>query len=302
MSNLDFLKESKATILKKVAKNQTNDLNLIEQIEKILIAKRGYVFKMPKAGEPVIALMSGGLDTISVIGILLEKYQVAVYPLFINRQLPHGSKIKKSIEFFNQYFQNKYPTLYHKPFEIKMELPPKEVKSSILKAENDITKRQNRKGVPLQPIFYANYASYYAKHLEETVGIKPRTIVGAWLYANSDWYAYESLTSLRSIMLNLCIVDDDYSWQFTSLPMEKNLGYYFDKDFLVKAGHEIKLPLEKTWTCYLGLSHQCGACPPCWTRKVAFKKSRVKDKTIYLVDQESQLHKLKNQIKKLLGY
>jgi 7-cyano-7-deazaguanine synthase in queuosine biosynthesis len=268
-------------ILQRIRSNPINDMGLITNIETQLMKKRGYVFKMPSPQKPIIVLMSGGLDTTVVLSLLLSEYNVSVYPLFINRHLPHERKIRESIEYFDNYFMDHYPRVYHHSFEMSLTLPPAEVKQILLLKENDVVKYKNRKGVPLQPSFYAHYAMYYAKYLEETEGIKVRTIIGGWLPSNSEWYAYESFLSLRSIMLDMCCVDNDFSWQFSSLPMEKELGFYFDKDVLVKLGNTLHVPLEKTWTCFQGKHIQCGECPPCFTRRSAFQKANIIDKTTY---------------------
>lgn len=286
---------------KKIAGNPMNDMPVINNIEKILIHKRGYVFTMPPKGSPVIALMSGGLDTTIVINMLLRDYNLEVYPLFINRKLPHEKKVKQSIRFFSQYFRARYSRRFHEIFEMRLSSPPEEVKRILLQRENDVVKGQNRKGIPLQPSLYAHYGVYYAKYLEEMGSGKIRTIVGGWLPSNSEWYGYESFQSLRSIMFNLCCVDGDFSWQFTSLPMERELGYYFDKDTLVKMGNSARLPLEKTWTCYKGESIHCGTCPPCETRMRAFAAAHVKDKTAY-GDGVGAGQKIKNYIKKIIQW
>lgn len=292
-------KLSRKEINKKIAINRINDTAVINRIEKILIHKRGFVFKMPKKGSAVIVLMSGGLDTTVVASILLEEYGLQIYPLFINRKLPHEKNIKKSLTFFSDLFRRQYPGKFHDIFEMKFTIPPAEVKDVILSKENDIIKYQNRKGVPLQPSFYANYGVYYAKYLEEVSGIKVRTIVGAWLPSNSEWYGYESFQSLRATMVNLCCMDDDYSWQFTSLPMERDLGYFFDKDELVRVGTKHRLPLEKTWTCYKGERLHCGTCPPCSTRIKAFHSAGVHDNTSY-GDGLTEAERIKKYIKMIL--
>lgn len=273
--------ESQRTIRKKISANRINDLQLLDRLEKTLTELRGNIFRMPKEGTPVVAFMSGGLDTTVMLNMLLEQYKLDVYPLFINRRLPHEKKIKQSIQFFTRYFINKYPKRFHSPFEICLSIPPTELKSVLLQHENDIIRDQIRKGVSLQPSLYAHYAIFYAKYLEESVGIRPRTIFGAWLPSNSEWYGYESIVALRSIMLNLCCLDNDFAWQFTSLPMEKELGFYFDKDILIKIGAALHITLEKTWTCYRGGRIHCGACPPCGVRMESFQKAGVSDLTRY---------------------
>lgn len=299
--NVKAHKSDSVTIHKRIAGNPVNDIAVIGGIEKMLIRKRGYVFKMPKKGSPVIVLMSGGLDTTVVIGMLLRGFTADVYPLFINRQLPHEKKVKESIRYFSQYFRKMYPRRFHEVFEMQLSSPPKEVSHILLQKENDIIMHQIRKGVPLQPSLYAHYGVYYAKYLEEVEHVKIRTIIGGWLPSNSEWYGYESFQSLRSIMFNICCVDNDFSWQFTSLPMEKAIGFYFDKDMLVKIGSGMHLPLEKTWTCYRGGRIHCGTCPPCATRMRAFAAAGVADVTKY-GDGVTVNQKIKNHIKKIIRW
>lgn len=286
-------------IWRRIKSNTVNDVDTIKHIEHFLMLKRGYVFKMPRPGQPVIAFMSGGLDTTVVISILLKYYGVKVYPIFVNRGLPHDLGIRKSIKYFSNYFKKKYPKLFNQPFEVKVSVPAIEFREVLSSHENDLIKNEVRKGIPLQPSMYAIQALHYAKYLQETSGIKIRTIIGAWLPSNSKWYGYESLTALRSVMFNLCATDNDFAWQFTSLPMEKQIGFYFDKDVLVKIGNMQKLNLDKTWTCFQGKKYQCGDCPPCGTRRDAFKNAGVRDITRY-EDGLTAIQRLKRNLKKFI--
>jgi len=281
LNNFEFHQRDASLLLNKVLANKVNDRKVILSLENLLKSKRGFVFKMPKPGTPVVALMSGGLDTTVVIAMLLAYFKLQVYPLVIDRKLPHSKKTQDIIKIFVKYFSNKYPELFHDPFVIGSQIPPLEVNQLICQHENDRQRGKLRQGIPLQPAIYANFAVQYAKYLELKLGVKARSIFGGWLPSNSEWYAYESFQSLRSIMVNLCLVTNDFSWQFTSLPMEKDLGFYFDKAELVKIGTNLGLPLELTWTCYKAGDFQCGTCPPCWNRKSAFKTAKINDPTPY---------------------
>ena len=50
---------------------------------------------------------------------------------------------------------------------------------------------------------------------------------------------------------------------------------------IVKIGHQLNVPWEKTWTCYKGLEKHCGNCPTCIERREAFYLANVKDPTKY---------------------
>lgn len=302
MNEKILLLKKRGVIDKEIKNNFINDIGLINTIEKYLVKKRGYVFKMPKPYEPIIALMSGGLDTTVVISILLEKYKLNVYPLFIRRDAINQKYVNEAVSFFSDYFKNKYPKLFHDPFEMNLSIPPKEIKRILELRENDIIKDPIRKGIPLQPSFYAQYAMYYSKYLEDTINVKARTIIGAWLPSNSEWYGYESFTSLRSVMFSLCCADNDFSWQFTSLPMERELNFYFEKDTLIKYGNFLKIPLEKTRSCCNPFRFHCGTCPPCGVRQDGFSRSGVTDLTTYRNKILTPIQKIRRSGKKILRF
>lgn len=49
------------------------------------------------------------------------------------------------------------------------------------------------------------------------------------------------------------------------------------KAFVVKTGIELKVPFEKTWSCYEGGNVPCGKCGTCIDRKNAFSENGIKD-------------------------
>jgi len=54
------------------------------------------------------------------------------------------------------------------------------------------------------------------------------------------------------------------------------------KTEIVKRGAELKVPFEKTWSCYRGGGKlHCGTCGTCTERKEAFRDAGVKDPTEY---------------------
>lgn len=50
---------------------------------------------------------------------------------------------------------------------------------------------------------------------------------------------------------------------------------------IVRYGHKINVPFEKTWSCYKGLEYHCGKCGTCVERREAFTLAEVKDPTTY---------------------
>jgi 7-cyano-7-deazaguanine synthase len=106
-----------------------------------------------------------------------------------------------------------------------------------------------------------------------------------------------SLTAIRSSNLNVCLNEGDFSWQITSLAIEKNIGFYLNKEELIPLVIKSKVPLEKTWSCYQSGKTQCGECFTCWGRRNGFKLAGVKDKTNYY--NQSLIYRVKNKIRRI---
>ncbi len=50
---------------------------------------------------------------------------------------------------------------------------------------------------------------------------------------------------------------------------------------VVKAGLELHVPYEKTWSCYEGHEHACGRCGTCLDRQMAFRANNIEDPIVY---------------------
>ena len=53
------------------------------------------------------------------------------------------------------------------------------------------------------------------------------------------------------------------------------------KTDIVKLGDELKVPFERTWSCYKGGALHCGTCGTCVERREAFVQADVMDPTVY---------------------
>lgn len=53
------------------------------------------------------------------------------------------------------------------------------------------------------------------------------------------------------------------------------------KTDIVKLGHELHVPFERTWSCYKGGALHCGTCGTCFERREAFTLAQVADPTVY---------------------
>ena len=267
------------------------DLPTLSSIEKNLKSKRGHVFKMPKKNTPVILLLSGGLDTTIIWDILLSKYELNVYPLFIRRGQIRMPLEEKAVNDFANFYKKTYPHLFHTPLKVTTAIPPLEIRWDITKhADYPITQKPTSSlGLPLYSSELFNTAVQYAYYLQFNKNILIRDIFCGFMPSDGTLYRYETLTSIRSNNYNICNLTGDFSWQLSSLALEKELGFIFEKETLVEWAYAHNLPVELSNSCIKFSYYQCGKCGFCLLRKKSFLSAGITDKTIYLVDMSPQI-------------
>lgn len=271
--------------IEKILKSrELEDLEMLRQVENGLKNQRGYVFRMPEPGESVILLFSGGLDTTIIAAILMEEFKLKIYPVFTRRGHPYQKAEEKAADYFTKYFQKRYPGQFHDPIKIFTSFPPMEIRWAYEKVENKPIAKGSKQ--IWGDYFYSNllctYAAQCAYFLQITKKLHLRTIFTAYMKSDGEGKIDMTLTTMRGTMLGICLVTHDFDWQITSLPLEKELGFFYDKDYFIKWAVEHNLPLEKTRSsCRSKSDIHCGECLLCNIRKEAFRKARISDKTIY---------------------
>lgn len=284
---MNFPIKNKEEIENLIRSRSKEKIKLLKDLEKCLFNIRGYIFKMPKPGTPVVVGMSGGADTTTTTAILMHEFGLVVYPFFINRGQRVYKYEKESVEFFSELFSKKYGKLFHRPIEISVPIPASEIK-------NDLTnKLRHGVGHPMRNSIIAEYGVQYAYSLENK-GVHARDIFCSVVSSDGNYMYHSTLTALRSQMLHIVTDMGDPEWQITSIAIEKELGFYFDKDVLVKWAHEHKLPLEKTRTCVESGEIHCGICECCYDRKRSFEEAGIPDRTKYEDARPSDLLKSKS--------
>jgi 7-cyano-7-deazaguanine synthase len=53
------------------------------------------------------------------------------------------------------------------------------------------------------------------------------------------------------------------------------------KSEIILLGSNLKVPFEKTWSCYFGKEKACGRCDSCLLRLKGFKEAKIKDPLLY---------------------
>jgi len=275
------LKMVNSNVINHKVMKQKEDLVLLSEVDEIFKKRRGYIVQVPKPNESVITSLSGGLDSVSNIAILLEELKVQVYPFFIARGQDNYRWEKKAVLFYDKFFSRKYPGLYHKCLEIKIDIPSKAYKKDLIttKCLDDDPLIRKRASYPARnPIIFLTGLEY--GYSLQHKNIFARTIFAA---THTEDSAYHScLTSLRCQNLVMCQITNDWSLQFTSIPLEREFGNYYSKARMLRFAHECGIPLEYTRSCTSGSKIQCGICTmACKDRRLAFRKAGVEDKTKY---------------------
>lgn len=294
-------------------KRKLEDIKKIQTFEKLLKDERGYVFKMPKRGSNVILMASGGLDSMTAWGILMKEYGLNVYPITFDRGEKRRKNELNAFKYFDKIYKERFPKNYRKylhldvgqdQISIKIEDGVKNLQEETIlnNFRDDLMLFNPSLGVfTILPFFARSYAMY----LNATKGLKINTIFCAVTANDGELVDHQTLTSLRSIMCNMCVSIKDYSWQFSSICLEPEIGSFMRKSDLVKWAYKNNLPLEKSWSCYHAKKYQCGGsdCITCGARREAYLEAKIKDKTIYksLEDQEILIKKVKRISRKYLS-
>ncbi len=293
---------SKKTFTDKLEQRPFEDLENIKVIENFFKKKRGYVFRMPKPGTSVIVLVSGGLDSIITWGILLEKYHLETYPLFIHRGTKRSKKEEAAALFFAEYYAKKYPKLSHPLMKFSTKPSPTEIVDAIKDYKNYFHPQRlleliksgqtmisnSTDSYPLLPFFNCFYCLSYSDYLYDRYLKRITTFFTGIMAGDGTVVPSQSFTSVRNAMLAACSAAANYKIQYSALAIEKELGFWFEKSDYIKIGSKLKIPLEKTWSCYQAGKYQCGdQCLACQSRRFEFAKARAKDKTIYSSNQKT---------------
>jgi len=264
-----------------IKKKSNEDLLLLKTFNNLFKIKRGYIIKMPKPGESVVACLSGGQDSVANIGILLKEFKLNVYPFFINRGQSNYKYEKKSVDYFNKFYKSKFPKLYHNSKEIAVNTPGVEYKDLLRKT------KKMADGVPLiSSICYpARGPIVFLTGMEYGYSLRAKGININNLFASnmsSDPAFHCSQTWVRLMNVLFCQILNDWSWQFISIPIETEFGNYYDKDVFLKWSYENGIPIHKARTCVKSFDLECGACSACRFRRKGYSEAGIKDPTKYM--------------------
>lgn len=260
-------------IRERVAKAQRNYTKDLTAVEQILTNERGYVSKVPN-NEPVVVLMSGGLDSIIMVDKIIEDWNVTVHPLYIRRNSTSQKHEEKAFDFFVNFYQKKFGDNFKDPKKIKYEIPPRNMKEGFPKAMRLTV------GHPLRNSTMQNLAVMYAVSLQGS-GINAKTIFSGSVYEDNTEPEL-GLLSLRTQTLNTCVNLADWEWQITSPLTDPYLADRpIAKTDLIEYAIRKFIPLERTRSCFSSEKYADGTCNACKKRLMAFEHLKIKDPARY---------------------
>lgn len=274
-------------------KKTLNNLNMLFK------KQRGYEFKMPKPGESVILILSGGLDSTMLWFHLLHTYKLRVFPVYFTSPLTNKNNIPgeyASISFFFRFFKKRYPrqveSIKYIPTDLSFSLTSHRNMKILINnwrvlAENAQYDKNTRSG----SVYLIDYPTRYARFLlsayEYGLSLQAQKVDATTVFfgvvPNDAVLGREpTLTILRSLNLYLCLLLGDWKWQVTG-PVDKKNQFYYPKEKSIQIARKHRIPLHRTWSCARQFPLHCGMCNACRYRQASFKSSHMPDKTQYLI-------------------
>ncbi len=290
-------------------KKTFEEKTLLKKINQIITLIKKKPFQMPKKNTPVILLASGGFDSVIFWFYLIKKYQLKIYPLYLNNG---NFSQKQAVKYYANYFKKKYP---NNSFDLKI-FPNrlsflsfkkllKKINTNFIPKEliiANITKKTNKKKYfnffinnPLRFFYYNLFAFEYGLSLLFTKGITINTIFSGVVSDDRLISRESTLTTLRSINLSCMLIFGYDKWQFQA-PIDKDNNFFLSKTDLLNFALKNDFDFSKTWSCDNNYLFHCGVCPSCQGRKFIFEINQIKDPTFYL---PFWLKKLKDNLEKL---
>lgn len=227
-----------------------------------------------------LVLSSGGVDSTTCVGIAVDRFgkeNVSTVSVFYGQK--HSKELecaKKVAEFYNV-----------KHYELDLSGILKYSNCSLLSHsteevelgsyEDQISRKENGMVSTYVPFRNGLMLSSVAAL---AVSIYPDEKVHIYLGAHADdaaGNAYADTSKEFTDAMYKAIDVGTYNMVKVEAPLVN-----MNKAEVVKAGLELGVPYELTWSCYLGGDKACGLCGTCIDRLRAFEENRVKDPIDYM--------------------
>jgi hypothetical protein len=174
-------------------KDNFENQSVLSALENILIAKKGVVFRMPKPGQSVLLLVSGGIDSICLWYLLLKKYQLNVYPVYFLNKLSRRPGQINAIKYYSFFFQQKFPSLFH---------PIKYINIKILFSYN----KTNLKQFSQNLCFLTSNMVYFKDKKKYKISVITHPLRLGYFLVNAEEYCFQLQASGIKIILFFAVL------------------------------------------------------------------------------------------------
>lgn len=278
-----------ATFDAHMRKRPFEDVEAIRAVEGYFRKTRGYVFAMPKRGAPVILLLSGGMDSSVVWHMLMEQYNLDVYPLFVDSGKWSGAANAVSKTF--RWMRKTHGDRARTPYTIRQQYFPPELENPIKRGKMDPTEllasydrslgRFNLTSLHGTNMFTTAAALIYMQSLRLRYRIAADTIFCGVTAEDGLYVQSQTFTFLRVAMLFLSRFYGNAGLQYASPLLEREMGTYLTKADYLPWAAAAGFPLASTYSCSNAGRRQCGVCMTCAARRHAFYVTNIPDTSPY---------------------
>jgi len=214
-----------------------------------------------KTGNPSVVLLSGGLDSATVL-YFCHKIGEDITPIFFNYDQVTLSKENECVY--------KLCKLLAIPTIVYIEIQTDFLKASTLALNRETalvdTSKPLTTFVPGRNIIFLAHAGAYAKmHNIERVYIGTNEVdLPSKIPDCYDTFLHNMEWALRNGL--------DHDWLRIYRPLQ-----HMSKTSIIEFGQSLGVPWELTWSCHFNTEKPCGNCDHCITRAKAFEEAEIID-------------------------
>lgn len=223
--------------------------------------------------KKAVCLVSGGIDS-CVSAFMAKKEGFTIYALTIN----YGQRHKKEIESAKK-IANFLKVKKHIILDINLSkfggssLVDKSKTPEKNRDLKDIGKNIPSTYVPARNTVFLALALAYAEAIDANAVFIGATATDYSGYPDCRAEFIEAFQKLSDIATKKGIEKKPIKIVTPLLSLKKSQ--------IIKKGFEIRAPLDKTWSCYMGGKKACGRCDSCLLRLKGFKEIGAKDPIEY---------------------
>lgn len=221
---------------------------------------------LPQPGQPVVLLLSGGLDSAVTLAWLVEEQAARVYPLFVRRGQRAQHEEERAARAVHRAVRRRARGDLEDLCVLSVSNPPRPLRPAFA---------GRPAGIPMREAILAATGVQYAASLAPD---PVRTVLFAEPYeASGPAYPHTSTVAFRTQTLLARVHMADGSWTVAS-PFNDVVERRKTKADLIRWAHAAGLSLRPTVSCYqLVDGAQCGFCRSCVRRREAFAEAGLKD-------------------------